>query len=35
MVKEEISVREAIRALIRGFKFTVSLLEKVMKGESI
>lgn len=35
MVKEEISVKEVIRALIRGLKFTVSLLEKVMKGEQI
>jgi len=24
-----------IRALIRGFKFTVALLEKVLKGEKI
>jgi hypothetical protein len=28
-------VRQIIRALIRGLKFTVSLLEKVMAGEKI
>ena len=27
--------KQIIRALIRGFKFTVSLLEKVLKGEKI
>ena len=27
--------KQIIRALIRGFKFTVSLLEKVAKGEEI
>ncbi len=28
-------VRQIIRALIRGMKFTISLLEKVMAGEKI
>ena len=28
-------VKQIIRALIRGMKFTVSLLEKVMAGEKI
>ncbi len=28
-------IRQMIKALIRGFKFTVSLLEKVLKGEPI
>jgi hypothetical protein len=28
-------VKQIIRALIRGLKFTVSLLEKVMAGEKI
>ncbi len=28
-------VKQIIRALIRGFKFTVSLLEKVLKGEKV
>lgn len=28
-------VKQIIRALIRGLKFTVSLLEKVMAGERI
>jgi hypothetical protein len=31
----EISVRQLVRALIRGLKFTVSLLEKVLKGEPV
>jgi hypothetical protein len=28
-------VRQIIRAIIRGLKFTVSLLEKVLAGEKI
>jgi hypothetical protein len=28
-------VKQIIRAIIRGLKFTVSLLEKVMAGEKI
>lgn len=35
MENKEISAREIIRALIRGLKFTVSLLEKVLKGEPV
>lgn len=27
--------KQIIRALIRGLKFTVSLLEKVLKGEAV
>ena len=27
--------KQIIRALIRGFKFTVALLEKVLKGEGV
>jgi hypothetical protein len=27
--------RQIIRALIRGFKFTISLLEKLAKGEKV
>jgi hypothetical protein len=27
--------KQLIRALIRGLKYTVSLLEKVMKGEKV
>ena len=27
--------KQIIRALIRGFKFTVALLEKVIKGEKV
>ncbi len=27
--------KQIIRALIRGFKFTISLLEKVLKGEKV
>lgn len=27
--------KQIIRALIRGLKFTVSLLEKIMKGEKV
>ncbi len=27
--------RQTIKALIRGLKFTVSLLEKVLKGEEV
>lgn len=33
MMSEDI--KQIIRALIRGLKFTVSLLEKVMAGEKI
>ena len=28
-------IRALIRALIRGLKFTVSLLEKVLRGEQV
>jgi len=28
-------VRRLVKALIRGLKFTVSLLEKVLKGEEV
>jgi len=28
-------VKQAIRALIRGFKYTIALLEKVLKGEEV
>jgi hypothetical protein len=27
--------KQIIRALIRGMKFTISLLEKVLKGEKV
>lgn len=27
--------KQIIRALIRGLKFTISLLEKVLKGEKV
>jgi len=32
---EEIKVRDVIMAIIRGLKYTVSLLEKVLKGEPV
>jgi hypothetical protein len=28
-------VREVIKALIRGLKFTIALLEKVLRGEPV
>ena len=31
----ENTLKNLIMALIRGFKFTVSLLEKVQKGEEV
>ena len=31
----EIQNRDIITAIIRGLKFTISLLEKIMKGEKI
>lgn len=31
----EISNRQIIKALIRGLKFMVSLLEKVLRGEPV
>ena len=32
---DKIEISTVIKALIRGFKFTISLLEKVLKGESV
>ena len=32
---DEIKVREVVKAVIRGLKYTVSLLEKVLKGEPV
>jgi len=32
---DEINIRDVIRAIIRGMKLTVALLEKILKGEKI
>lgn len=32
---DEINIRDVIKAVIRGLKLTVALLEKILKGERI
>jgi len=32
---DEINIRDVVKAVIRGLKLTVALLEKILKGERI